>query len=339
MPKIRGTNRWRALTGEEARVKQTVVMQKKLLHMYQGLHGDVRKMLKAHETKQDLSRIQLKMLELDIENNMKEINRNLENDVRESMTEVATHVVEDKRQLLREYGFSADYIRDSYIYVPKSIVNNILNGNVYQNDWSLSKSIWGHTQNFNQVMTRIVAKGTATGKSAFEIAQDLEKYVNPDVAKPSRVIEFQKYKLDKNGKPIKNEKGEYVLGDKQKFYFGSVDYNAQRLARTMVSHAYQQSFMHVNEDDPFVTKYVWISALQHGRTCSVCFDRDGQLFDKDKLPLDHPNGMCTFEAYIPGGIGGVQKRLSDWMDAPVGTYPEIDKYADEVLKKYEGVGL
>lgn len=323
MPKIRSTNRWRALTGEEARVKQTVVMQKKLLHMYQGLHGDVRKMLKAHETKQDLSRIQLKMLELDIENNMKEINRNLENDVRESMTEVATHVVEDKRQLLREYGFSADYIRDSYIYVPRSIVNNILNGNVYQNGWSLSSAIWGHTQNFNKVMTRIVAKGTATGKSAFEIAQDLEKYVNPDVAKPSRVIEF----INPN------------TGQKDKFYFGNVDYNAQRLARTMVSHAYQQSFMHVNEGDPFVTKYVWISALQHGRTCSVCFDRDGQLFDKDKLPLDHPNGMCTFEAYIPGGISGVQKKLSDWMDAPEGTYPEIDKYADEVLKKYEGVGL
>lgn len=323
MPKIRGTNRWRALTGEEARVKQTVVMQKKLLHMYQGLHSDIRKMLKAHETKQDLSRIQLKMLELDIESYMTEINRSLENDVRESMTEVATHVVEDKRQLLREYGFSADYIRDSYIYVPKSIVNNILNGNVYQNDWSLSKSIWGHTQNFNKIMTRIVAKGTATGKSAFEIAQDLEKYVNPDVAKPSRVIEFVNPRTR----------------EKDKFYFGNVDYNAQRLARTMVSHAYQQSFMQVNEDDPFVTKYVWISALQHGRTCSVCFDRDGQLFDKDKLPLDHPNGMCTFEAYIPGGISGVQKRLSDWIDAPKGTYPEIDKYANEILKKYEGVGL
>lgn len=314
---------WRAVSAEEARVRQTVLMQRKLLDLYEGLHSEIKKALSGKEISQDLSRVQLKMLELDIESYIKEINKDLENDIRESMDSICVNMVEDKRKLLKEYGFSADYIRDSYIYVPKTVVNNILSGTVYQEGWSLSNAIWGHTKEFNKKLTHIIAKGTATGKSAFEVAMDLEKYVNLKEAKPSRKIEF----INPH------------TGEKDYFYFGNVDYNAQRLARTMISHAYQQAFMHVNGNDPFVTKYVWMSAMQHGRTCKVCMERNGKLFDKDKLPLDHPNGLCTFEAYIPDGIDGVRERLGKWIDAPVGTYPEIDRYADSLLKKYEGKGL
>lgn len=333
-------NTWRAVSGEEARVRQTQRTQKRLLSMYRSVYKEVQHALRTETGKQDLSKAQLMLLESDIKSYMSEINRNLENELKESMSDVCLNVVEDKRKLLKKYGFSADYIRDSYIYVPKTVVNNILSGTIYQEDWSLSKAIWGHTQDFNKKLTRIVAEGASTGKSAYEIAKDLEKYVNPDVSKASRKIKFQKYKKDAMGNVLLDEKGKSMLEEKVHWYNpGDVDYNAQRLARTMISHAYQQSFMHTNGDDPFVTKYIWISALQHGRTCSVCFDRDGQLFDKDKLPLDHPNGMCTFEAYIPGGVEGVRDRIEKWIDAPLGTYPEIDRYADQLLKKYEGKGL
>lgn len=333
-------NTWRAVSGEEARVRQTKKMQQNLLSMYRDIYKEVQYALRTGTSKQDLSKVQLMMLESDIKSYMEEINKNLENDVRESMDSVCLSVVEDKRELLKQYGFSADYIRDSYIYVPKAVVNNILSGTIYQEDWSLSKAIWGNTQNFNQKLTRIVAEGTATGKSAYEIAKDLEQYVNPDARKTSRKIKFQKYKTDALGNVMRDENGKPMLEEKVHWYKpGDVDYNAQRLTRTMISHAYQQAFMHVNADDPFVTKYVWISALQHGRTCALCRDRHGQLFDKDKLPLDHPNGMCTFEAYIPGGVDGVRDMMLKWMDEPIGKYPEIDRYADHLLRKYEGKGL
>ena len=60
----------------------------------------------------------------------------------------------------------------------------------------------------------IVAQGIASQKSAFDIAKDLEKYVDPSAKK-----DWAWSKVYPGTKKV-------------------VDYNAQRLARTMVSHAY-----------------------------------------------------------------------------------------------------
>ncbi len=68
----------------------------------------------------------------------------------------------------------------------------------------------------------------------------------------------------------------------------SVDYNAQRLARTAVNHAFQQAQKRSCEKNPYVEGIRWISSNIHGRTCPICSDRDGEVFMVKDLPLDHP---------------------------------------------------
>ena len=58
--------------------------------------------------------------------------------------------------------------------------------------------------------------------SYYEIAKDLESYVRPNARLPWNLR----------------------MADGKKIYKKQIDYNAQRLARTLVQHGYQQSFSH-----------------------------------------------------------------------------------------------
>ena len=290
---------------EEISRKQQKTLYKMYLEVYNNIVRDRKKMKGSVDRLQE---IQLTMIQRDIRNYIQSLHSEMEKEIYHNIEDISRSVVDDTRAFLKKLGYVD--VEGAFAYVPREIVNRIVNGQIYAGNWSLSKAIWGHTNDFNNKLSRLVAMGTAQGKSAYEIALDLEKYVNPAVAKKSRVIEFE------------------VNGKKEKFYFGNVDYNAQRLARTMVSHAYQQTFQFVNEKDPFIKDYIWISSLEHGRTCSVCMERHGQHFKKDELPLDHPNGMCTFEAYIPYSMSEISDRLVKWYNSPTGTYPDLDTYAE-----------
>ena len=193
-------------------------------------------------------------------------------------------VIEAARSFNDSIGLT---IEKAYMNVPKTIVDTLVSGQLYKGDWSLSYAIWSDVQNKQNDIVKIVAKGIGENKSAYEIAKDLEKYVNPNARKD---------------------------WDWSKVYPGTsrkVDYNAQRLARTMVSHAYQQSLERVCKYNPFVTGFIWHAAMTE-RTCELCASRDGQFFEKGGLPLDHPNGMCTFEAAIPDDMDKIANRLAAW---------------------------
>ena len=74
--------------------------------------------------------------------------------------------------------------------------------------------------------------------------------------------------------------------------------------------------------------------MAHGRTCQVCMDRDGQHYKKGELPLDHPNGLCTW-AYVMEDLRNVAKRINEWRESPKGTYPEIDRFAETLEPLYK----
>ena len=100
-----------------------------------------------------------------------------------------------------------------------------------------------------------------------------------------------------------------------------VDYNTQRLARTSVTHAYQISFQRSTRNNPFIEKYQWHSS-NSGRVCPLCLSRDGQLYEKDDVPLDHPNGMCIITAVISKSYEQIADELADW--ARGGKNPALD---------------
>lgn len=317
---------------EQVRRNITEQDLKNICRMYESLYEETAK--KAGTMgKGGMQAQNLVLLKKTIQLRLKEIDKEIESGIVKSMRVMSENVTSDKIEFLKACGFKDKDILNAFIYVPDQIVRNILTGNVYQNGWTLSSSIWKNSQKVQGDINTIISKGTASGKSALDIARDLEKFVDPSAQKASRRIKYQKYKRSADGKLLKDEKGNYIPeGRSNTFYFGKVDYNAQRLARTLVSHAYQQSFKAVNENDPFVTEYVWHSSGLHGRTCQICLDRDGKHFKKDELPQDHPNGMCTYEAYIPYSMTEIADKIADWYESPTGTYPDIDRYAMDFVE-------
>lgn len=244
----------------------------------------------------------LNKLQGEINRELRGIERQLDGTVRNNMTEVVQATVGDAKAFAQNFGLS---IQGAYSHVPTDIVRAVASGQLYEGNWTLSRALWLNTVETQRDVQNIVAKGILENKSAYDIAKDLEKYVNPDARKD---------------------------WDWSKVYPGTrkvIDYNAQRLARTMVSHAYQQAFVRTTQKNPFITKYEW-RAADSERTCQLCMDRDGQYFPKDDLPLDHPNGMCTFLAVIEDDFNSIADRLADW------AIGESDSALDEWAKDLYG---
>lgn len=232
-----------------------------------------------------------KELEKEIRTIHSQVGKIIKNNIGKS-SELANNVqldffmsINDKYDLNMKDTFSSMFSK-----IPKAAMGEILFGKVYKDRKGLSERIWKYTKKFNKDIDYIIAEGIANKKSTYEIAKDLEIYVNPKVSKPwdwSNV---------------------YPNASK------SVDYNAQRLARTAVNHAFQQAQKRSCEKNPYVEGIRWVSAGIHGRTCQLCKDRDGQLFKIKDVPLDHPNGLCTTIPDISMSLEEIGTELRSWID-------------------------
>ena len=309
---------------EQVRQTTTMSQQKEIKRLYEQLYQDVTRKV-GQLGNNNLQKQNLILLQRDIKNRIAQLNSDIQNGIIRDMRIVSNEVVEDTRTFLKQCGFRDEDIHNAFSYVPDQIIRNITNGNVYQDGWTLSGAIWGYNKRTQDDLSKIISIGTAQGKSAIEIAKELEQYVDPSARKQAKTIHSWRYATMND---VIKDRAKYVGEEiKDSVYFGRIDYNAMRLARTLISHAYQQSFETVNKNDPFVVGYRWITSNFHGRVCDICRIREGHIFKKNELPLDHPNGMCTFEAVIPDSMTDIARKIGQWYQAPIGTYPDIDKYA------------
>ena len=229
-----------------------------------------------------------------------EVSNEIYKKIKSNIYTVADAVVSDNVKWLADFGFSVDGLNAAFSYVPDEIVRNLVTGQIYDSGWSLSSRIWGDNEQTLKDIYQVMAKGLAENKPIYEIAKDLESYVRPSAKLPWNLR----------------------MADGKKIYKKQVDYNAQRLARTLVQHGYQQSFIATTQKNPFITEYIWHS--NGSRACPLCMDRDGVHYKKTELPMDHPNGMCTMEPVV---VDNIVDQLADWFNSPDGTYPEIDAFA------------
>lgn len=282
--------------------------QKEIKKLYEEVAKDIQKEL-SYYSKLDtaigaLKTQQLNDLQKDLQSKLENINQQIGAGIQSDVNSISNSVQGSMNQWLDKFGLGLKYAS-----VPDSVVQDVLFGDVYNKKNYLSKRIWDITRKELNDINAIVAKGLAENKGVYDIAKDLEKYVSPSAKKD---------------------------WEWSKVYPGTnkvVDYNAQRLARTLSQHAFQRSFERSAEKNPFVEGYVWLSAFVHGRTCQICKDRDGQFYKKGKLPMDHPNGLCTWELKMQS-TKDVGKQIEDWLDAPTGTYPELDKFAESLESKF-----
>lgn len=287
------------------RYKLSVTQAKQIRKLYKDLYKELQnkiKLLNLSDTVTSNSELYLlKRLLKDIEKEYVNLNGNIQNLIKQNMEEVSKKVVEESAKYATSLGF---IVGNGYYNLPTEIVNRVALGKLYEEGWSLSKIIWKQGRKISKDINSIIAKGIAKNESSYEIAKNLEKYVNPSSVKP---------------------------WDWSKVYPGTnkkIDYNAQRLARTMVSHAYEQSIIVTTKDNPFVKGIRWLTSNSH-RTCEICVSRDNKIYKPEELPLDHPNGMCTFEPVIEDDMVEISNRIADWVN---GKYDyELDKYSKSLL--------
>lgn len=228
----------------------------------------------------------------------KQVTSGVYDKVGKSMNIVADAVVADNAKWMSGLGFSDKAIDAAFSNIPQSTVNALLTGSVYggTGSWSLSKAIWGDNQDTLKHVYQIVAQGVVMQMPTGDIARKLEQYVNPSK-------QF-KWNGPEGYPPIYGKK---------------VDYNAQRLVRTLTQHTYQQSVVATAKSNPLIEKIRWVS--NGSRVCPLCMERDGKVFPITKVPLDHPNGMCVLEPVVNWDK---LDELADWVNEPDGTYPWWD---------------
>lgn len=288
------------LSGAELyRVQLTLRQQKQLEKLYRDVAKEVaQRAEQAPRVPSDALRAEyLRTLQGQLNERLREVQAEMGKTIRGNMRSVTDAVIEDNTEFLRSVGMP---LEGAFSWVADDVIRSVVTGQIYQGDWTLSRALWNTTKKTQRDIQTVIARGIAENKSAYDIAKDLEKYVNPTARKP---------------------------WDWNKVYPGTakkVDYNAQRLARTMVSHAYQQAFVRTTIKNPFVTSYRW-EASNSARVCEICADRDGKIFEKDDLPLDHPNGMCTYTAVMDLTAEQIADRIADWYHGTPDS--ALDEYA------------
>ena len=304
---------------EGQRIKLTNNQRRQINHMYREVAAEIKQAMKRLEGRTNVSSVIRKQylndLLKEIEKNLEDVTQSIEDVIQKNMLAASEAVVLNNVNNLRLLGID---VKQAYFYIPKDIVSEVITGKIYKGRWTLSKAIWGDSKQSIRDLNTIVAKGIAENKSAYDIAKDLEQYVNPEARKNW-------------------EWSKVYPGTKKK-----IDYNAQRLARTMVSHAYEESFVRVTKNNPFIDAYRWIIS-NSDRVCPICIARseDDQyglgagIYPKDQLPLDHPNGMCTFETVRTKSYDQITDDLVNWVNGTGSKVmnKQLDAFAYDLLQR------
>lgn len=300
---------------EAAKAAIMASQQKEIAKLYEDWADEIGERAKYYSHKSTASALVSERYYRELQKQLRQTSQEVSNEIykkiKSNIYTVADAVVSDNVKWLESFGFSSDGLNAAFSYVPHEIVQNLVTGQIYDSGWSLSSRIWGDNEQTLKDIYQVMAKGLAENKPIYEIAKDLESYVRPSARLPWNLR----------------------MADGKKIYKKQVDYNAQRLARTLVQHGYQQSFIATTQKNPFITEYIWRS--NGSRVCDLCKARDGVHYKKTELPMDHPNGMCTMEPVVADDM---IDQLADWFNSPDGTYPEIDAFAGNFGYEAKAIG-
>lgn len=300
-------NEFKLGNAEKLRDRLTKEQEQEIANTYKQVADKVKKKLKSipdnGTATSALKKQQLQQLKKLLDNEYKSMRDKIGKQIEQKAKETTQGPINAAKEFAKKLGFVK--LEGAYAGVPNDVISSIVTGQVYDGDWSLSSALWKDVQHKQKDINKVIADGVSMNKSAFDIAKDLEEYVDPKAKKS---------------------------WDWKKVYPGvssKIDYSAQRLARTMPAHAYQQSLEATVKNNPFIDGYIWHSGTWK-RTCEICRERDGKFFAKGKLPMDHPNGRCTF---ITKGqsMMDISDRLADWVNGK--SDKGIDKYMEDLYGK------
>ena len=195
---------------------------------------------------------------------------------------------------------------------PDAALRMLIDGRMYRDGKSLSRRIWNRTDQLQGNIEDILTQGIAQHRSALQIAQDLEAYVSPKAKMPVSWLTLYP------DIPFNRQ----------------IDYNAQRLARTAINHAYWAANMTAAKANPFCKAMHWQLSPSHYERqvarfgediCDAYASHDEGLgrgnFPVDDVPMPHAQCLCATWQVVPE-LSDVSDRLGAWVDG--GEDAELD---------------
>lgn len=256
-------------------------------HSYRIISNRIDRLSDKMDESSVAKRLYLEGLRREIEIQLNGVDENLNTLITNNVNSIITETMTVNSAYLNQMGFNY-YTTNPALIADMS--NRVLTGQLYGGNWDLSTAIWGNSAGIRADINRIISRGILQGKTTYQIAKQIENYVNPDY---SRIV---------------------ASGTR-----GRVDYNAMRLARTTIQHAYQESFVQATINNPFIIGYKWETSGM-ANVCALCMDRESTdeyglgegVFPKDALPLDHPNGNCTFSIVSVYSEDEIHDMIDEW---------------------------
>ena len=174
----------------------------------------------------------------------------------------------------------------------------VLNGSIYSGpQTSLSRRIWNNEALQGGQIERLIAEATAKGRSATELARDLEAYVNPKAAMPDNWNDVY---------------------EQCPFPF-RVDYNAKRLAVASLNHSYYQGMLMAARENPYAEYLHWELSSMHliYDVCDTYMEHDEGLglgnFSLDNAPLPHPFCRCLYYVDSSKSLSEIGDEIGRWI--------------------------
>lgn len=202
--------------------------------------------------------------------------------------------------------------------LPTSIVKQLISGSYYADGKTLNNRIWDLTSKNSKDIDRLIKINVAKGVNARELAKQLDAYINPTKKIDAKTLEAG---MNKN-----------------------ISYQAQRLSRTSLTHAHNETYIQGSKMNPFCRGLKWNLSPSHYERqvkkwgqdiCDEYATRDsysrGQgVYPADKYPVAHPNCLC-YPTQENAPVERAREEIIKWLNGGSNTLLDqwSDKYGEE----------
>ena len=303
---------------------QTKAAEKQVMMIYQDAFDNIANKIKKCD-KDSYRRKLLQQYAAEIYNEMNDLMRQIVQDTADQVLDKYSDLVQ---RGLSGRGFDQDgfdmHMKTTVNITNRQLVEQMIKGKVYDDGKSLDNRLWNVSQGAGKKLNAAIASCLAQGMGAADMSEVIKQFAH------TGHHTWDRHKI--------REK----LGDGYARSFGrsGLDYEALRLARTTITHQAQLATLAGAQVNPYMNAVRWHSSHTAGRTCALCNDRDGTIFDLKEVPLDHPNGLCFLEPVfmINGKVATpeqIAKDMAKWASGKKNS-GTMDKIYSDVAPKPVG---
>ena len=280
----------RVLEARKNFLKLNKNQEKELLRIYQELAKQLSSEIASCRTSS--SKQYLSGIEEIVQAYMNELNINLSRTIKgniQASSKIASSTSTAYYESITDDIKLRSMFNKSVIRTSSNTVKKLIQGNYYADGKTLDNRIWNITKKNAKDIDTLIKINVSRGANSRKLAEQLERYINP-----AKRVEAKSLEAGMNE---------------------SISYQAQRLARTSITHSFSETTIENAKNNPFNKGIKWNlsashSIRMHGKT-DICDDYSGKVFEVDEVPLQHPNCLCYFTEENKD-IDKVIKELKAW---------------------------